>query len=148
MVVAKVDRVTRSLRDLTELLDLSGRQGWALVLLDFDIDTTTPMGEAMVHMAGVFAQLERRLIGQRTKDALAVKRAQGVRLGRPRVVDPAAERQIVRLRRNGQSFQAIAARLNRGGRAPEGGEWTWQTVSVIVRRNLREPVRTRSRRID
>ena len=146
-MVAKVDRFTRSLRDLSDLLERSRRQGWALVLLDLDIDTSTPMGEAMVQMAGVFAQLERRMIGQRTKDALAVKRDQGVRLGRPRLVDPAVESEIVRLRQGGSPFQSIAARLNKGhAKAPGGGDWTWQTVSLIARRNVSENVRKRRSR--
>jgi DNA invertase Pin-like site-specific DNA recombinase len=58
--------------------------GWGLVALDVAVDTTTPAGAAMTQILSVFAELERRLIGERTKAALAVKRAQGVKLGRPR----------------------------------------------------------------
>ena len=59
------------------------KQGWALVALDCAVDTTTPAGEAMANVLATFAQFERRLISQRTREALAVKKAQGVRLGRP-----------------------------------------------------------------
>ena len=50
--------------------------GWGLVALDAPVDTTTPQGAAMAQVLAVFAELERRLIGERTKAALAVKRAQ------------------------------------------------------------------------
>lgn len=56
------------------------------MLRDVAVDTTTPQGAAMAQVLAVFAELERRLIGQRTSDALAVRKAQGVRLGRPPVL--------------------------------------------------------------
>jgi DNA invertase Pin-like site-specific DNA recombinase len=51
------------------------------VALDLGVDTTTRAGEMIANVMVTFAQFERRLIGQRTRDALAVKRAEGVRLG-------------------------------------------------------------------
>ena len=51
----------------------SETEGWGLVALDVAVDTTTPQGAAMAQILAVFAELERRLIGQRTKDALAVR---------------------------------------------------------------------------
>jgi len=83
LVVAKLDRATRSVADLCHLLDLSDRQGWDFIALDLGIDTSTPMGRAMAQMAGVFSELERKMIGQRTSDALQALKASGRRLGRP-----------------------------------------------------------------
>ena len=83
LVVAKLDRLSRSMIDFTALMATAQKQGWALVALDCAVDTTTPAGEAMANVLATFAQFERRLISQRTREALAVKRAQGVRLGRP-----------------------------------------------------------------
>ena len=78
-------------------MERSRKQGWALVALDLGVDTTTPSGEMMANVLAVFAQFERRLIGQRTREALVVKRRQGVRLGRPRVMSPDTVAEIRRL---------------------------------------------------
>src|SRR6476646_7602711 len=83
LVVAKLDRLSRSMIDFTALMGTAQKQHWALVALDCAVDTSTPSGEAMANMLATFAQFERRLISQRTKEALAVKKASGVRLGRP-----------------------------------------------------------------
>jgi DNA invertase Pin-like site-specific DNA recombinase len=79
LMVAKLDRLTRSVHDATGLILAADKGGWGLVALDAPVDTTTPQGAAMAQVLAVFAELERRLIGERTKAALAVKRAQGVR---------------------------------------------------------------------
>ena len=54
-----------------------------LVALDCAVDMTTPAGEVMANVLATFAQFERRLMSQRTREALAVKKQHGVRLGRP-----------------------------------------------------------------
>jgi DNA invertase Pin-like site-specific DNA recombinase len=83
LVVSKLDRLSRSLLDFSTLMERSRRKGWAIVALDLALDTSTPSGELMASVLATFSQYERRLIGARTRDALAVKRAQGVVLGRP-----------------------------------------------------------------
>jgi len=98
LMAAKLDRLSRSLLDFAALMATATNQEWALVALDLAVDTTTPAGEAMAHMLATFAQFERRLIGQRTRDALEVKRAQGVRLGRPPTL-PADVRDSIRAER-------------------------------------------------
>jgi hypothetical protein len=98
--------------DFTGLMARAQQQGWALVALDCAVDTTTPAGEAMAHVLATFAQFERRLISQRTKDALAVKRAAGKRLGRPPTLPRAVERRIARERKAGRALTEIADRLN------------------------------------
>lgn len=81
LVVAKLDRLSRSMLDFASIMATADKEDWAIVALDVAVDTTTPAGEAMAHVMATFAQFERRLIGQRTKEALAVRRAEGVRLG-------------------------------------------------------------------
>jgi DNA invertase Pin-like site-specific DNA recombinase len=139
LVVAKLDRLSRSLLDFAALMERSRKKGWALVALDLGVDTTTPSGEMMANVLAVFAQFERRLIGQRTREALAVKRSQGVRLGRPPTLSDATLRRIGRHRSRGGTLAAIAARLNRDGvpTAHGGREWHISAVqSALERRAL------------
>jgi DNA invertase Pin-like site-specific DNA recombinase len=75
------------------------------------VDTISPSGEAMAHMIATFAQFERRLISERTKQALAQKRAGGVRLGAPEI-DPSIARRIRKERSAGRNLREIAERLN------------------------------------
>jgi DNA invertase Pin-like site-specific DNA recombinase len=110
LVAAKLDRLSRSLGDLTALIASAQKQGWALVALDCALETTTPAGMATL-LAG-FAPFERRLISQRTREALALKRAQGVRLGRPATTSQYAIDRIRRERAAGNSLAAIANGLN------------------------------------
>jgi DNA invertase Pin-like site-specific DNA recombinase len=83
LVVAKLDRLSRSMLDFAGIMAAAQKQGWGLIALDCAVDTTTPAGETMAKVLATFAQFERRLISQRTKGALAVKRAQGFALVGP-----------------------------------------------------------------
>ena len=92
LVVAKLDRISRSVQDFAWLLASARKGGWALICLDVGVDTTTPAGEMVANVMAAFAQYERRLIGQRTADGMAVKRANGSLkgpIGRPRQVPDA-----------------------------------------------------------
>ena len=107
-MAAKLDRLSRSMIDFTALMATAQKQGWALVALDCAVDTTTPAGEAMANVLATFAQFERRLISQRTREALAVKRSQGVRLGRPPTLAARTVSRIRREREQGKTLAAIA----------------------------------------
>jgi DNA invertase Pin-like site-specific DNA recombinase len=122
--------------DFTALMAKAQKEGWALVALDCAVDTTTPAGEAMAHVLATFAQFERRLIGQRTKEALAVKKRQGVRLGRPATIDPKLARRVRTMRSRGMTLQAIADRLNQEGvPTPRGGAlWRPSSLRAVLRR--------------
>jgi DNA invertase Pin-like site-specific DNA recombinase len=136
LVVAKLDRLSRSMLDFTALMAKAQKQGWALVALDCAVDTTTPADEAMANLLATFAQFERRLIGQRTREALAAKRAKGVKLGRPRAVPQRVVRRIQRERKAGQSLAAIADGLNRDAvpTAQGGRRWWPATVRAVLGR--------------
>jgi DNA invertase Pin-like site-specific DNA recombinase len=123
--------------DFTALMAKAQRQGWALVALDCAVDTSTATGEAMANMLATFAQFERRLIGQRTREALAVKKASGVRLGRPPTVPQSVVRRMQRQRARGESFRAIAESLNRSGVPPAqgGAQWYAATVRGVLARS-------------
>ncbi len=136
LVAAKLDRLSRSVRDVVALLDHSAKHGWRVLTLDLAIDTTTPFGEAMVAVSAAFAQLERRLIGERTRAALAVTKAQGTRLGRESLLPPDLEHRIVAEHKRGEGWSAIARRLNSEGVPTTYGGRLWypSTVRGIVLR--------------
>jgi DNA invertase Pin-like site-specific DNA recombinase len=93
----------------------------------------------MASVLASFAQYERRLISQRTKDALAVKRSQGVKLGRRPTLDPAVRTRIRRLRSLGWSFAKIAATLNAEGVATAHGGAQWHPSTVRAAANALRP---------
>ena len=97
--------------------------------------------EATANMLGTFAQFERRLISQRTKEALAVKKASGVRLGRPPTLPQAVVRRIQRQRARGDSLRKIAQDLDEAGvaTAQGGARWYAATVRHVL---LRTPQRS------
>lgn len=134
LVVAKLDRLSRSMLDFSSIMATAQKQNWGLIALDCAVDTTTPAGEAMANVLATFAQFERRLISQRTKDALAAKRAQGVRLGRPRQLPAVVVKRIHRDRARGKTLSAIAQSLNSEGvpTAQGGQRWYASTVRAVL----------------
>jgi DNA invertase Pin-like site-specific DNA recombinase len=80
-----VDRLGRSLQDLVVFLSELHSLGIDLLLHQQGLDTTTPSGKAMFGMMGVFAEFERAMIQERVRAGLARAKAEGKRLGRPRV---------------------------------------------------------------
>ena len=130
LVVAKLDRLSRSLIDFAGLMERARREGWSVVALDLGVDTTTPAGEMMANVMASFAQYERRLIGERTRAALHQKKAEGAQLGRPRVVPENVRLSIRGYRDAGLSFRQIAGRLDRDGVATARGGSQWRASSV------------------
>ena len=92
--------------------------------------------------------IERDRLCSRLLCAMAVAKARGVRLGRPRSIELAVERRILCRRHAGASLQKIADELTAAKVAtPNGGPaWSWGTVLRVVRRNLQEPIRPRKPR--
>ena len=96
LVVWKLDRLGRSLRDLIMILDGLKQRGVKFRSLTEAIDTETPIGRAMWQMIGLLAELERSLISERTRAGVKAARARGVRFGRkpklsPQQIDHARE---------------------------------------------------------
>jgi DNA invertase Pin-like site-specific DNA recombinase len=135
LVVAKLDRLSRSLSDFASLMARAQARHWNLVALDLGIDLATAAGEFMANVMASAAQWERRIIGQRTRDALAVKRAQGVRLGRPQVVSSELAARIRAAHEAGAGWSALARQLNAEGvpTAHGGTKWYPSTVRAVVR---------------
>lgn len=115
LLFMRVDRVGRDSYDLLGLVRRAKGEGWTLAACDGTVDITTPQGEAMFTTQAAFAQLEREMIRQRTREGMAEKRAQGVHVGRPTELSEDAVRRIVAERQAGSGWSAIARALNAEG---------------------------------
>jgi DNA invertase Pin-like site-specific DNA recombinase len=135
LVVAKLDRLSRSVHHFTGIVERARRNGWTLVVLDADVDTSTPSGALMANVLASFAEYERLLIGARTRDALAQLKAQGVRLGRPVGLPETVRARVADERAQGRSLRAIAETLTAEGvPTAQGGErWHASTVAAVLR---------------
>jgi len=150
IVVAKLDRLTRSVRDLADLIDLCAKHDVALVSLGETLDTSTAAGRMVVNMLGVVAAWEREAIGERTATALAHKRqrrtAYGptpfgfVRVGDALVSEPKEQDALAEAQRmdcGGSSFREIAARLTEIGVMPHRGKaWHPSSVRAMLRSRM------------
>jgi len=136
LIVKKLDRLARNVADFLTILERSRKGKWALIIGDLDIDTSTPLGEAMATVGATFAQLERARISERTKEALAYKKQQGVKLGRPVTLSSELVSEIVTLRSSGKTLQAIADYLNANEvpNAHKGLKWYPSTIKNTLER--------------
>jgi DNA invertase Pin-like site-specific DNA recombinase len=107
-----VDRLGRSLQDLIGFLEELRAKRVDLYLHQQGLDTTTPAGEALFGMLGVFAQFERAMIRERVNAGLARAKAQGKRLGRPQEVADKKRAAVLAARTKGHSFGTIAKALD------------------------------------
>lgn len=133
LVVAKLDRLSRSVLDFARITERAKRKGWAVVALDVDVDMTTPTGELVANITSSVAQWERRIIGARTSEALQARKAAGVRLGRPVELADDVRQRIAVERAAGDSLRTIADRLNAEGvPTARGGRWHASTVRHVM----------------
>lgn len=134
LIVAKIDRLSRKFRDAVDLMETAADEGWPLYIADIDADLTTSNGRLVARMLAAISEDERDRIRQRTKAALAAKKAAGVRLGRPSLLPDAVVARIVDQRAAGVSFAKIAAALNEDAvpTAQGGKRWYPATVKAVL----------------
>lgn len=130
LLVAKLDRLSRSIVNAANIIESAQTQGWSLVILDLGVDLTTAAGRMMAMNLVNFAQYERELISERTKAALAAKKRRGERIGRPRAASASVVRRIVQERDSGLTYDAIAFALSAENLLSPLGKPTWQTSTV------------------
>ena len=111
VVVWKLDRLSRSLKDVLHLMERIAEAGAAFRSVTENIDTTTPAGRIMMQMVGSFAEFERAMIRERTSAGLAVARAEGRVGGRRKKLDAAKRREIAESVITGRKSGADMARL-------------------------------------
>jgi DNA invertase Pin-like site-specific DNA recombinase len=134
LIVHKIDRLSRKFRDSVDLMETAAEEDWPLYVADIDADLTTQNGKLMSRMLAVLAEHERERIRERTREGLAAKRAQGVRLGRPSNLPSEIVARIVGERAAGATYTAIAERLIADGvpTAQGGARWWPATVKAVL----------------
>ncbi len=155
LVVLAVARLARSTIHALQLIERLDKAGAGIVSITEAIDTASPAGRLMTRVIAAFGEMEKEIIGLRTKDALAARRARGqrygevgygLRLARDGVrllSDPEEQRQIAymrRLRSRGRSYAEIARRLNDRGvpTKKRRGAWASRTVHGVLARDAAE----------
>jgi len=149
VIVHKLDRLTRSVGDLADLLDTFDRRGVSLVSVSESLDTGTAAGRLVLNVMGSVAQWEREVIAERTREALASKKAKGQRVGtvpfgyqlaedgsglEPNKAEQRTLGAMKRLRAEGHSLRAIATKLNsKGHRTRRGSAWRHEYVANLLR---------------
>lgn len=108
LIVTRIDRLGRSLSDLITIIDTLGRRGIEFRSLNEGIDTTTALGRLTFQLTAAFAEYERSLIIERTREGLAAARRRGSTPGRPRALTPEQASEARRLRTQGRSYRYIA----------------------------------------
>lgn len=108
LVIYRLDRLARSLRQLLDLLDHLEKRGIGLKSLNDSIDTTTAVGWLVVHVIGAIAEFERALISERTVAGLASAKARGVKVGRKQKATPEKIEKAKGLLRGGMSMPQVA----------------------------------------
>ena len=158
LIVCKLDRATRSVRDLSDLLDLFAQNKVSFISLSESLDTATAAGRMMLHLLGVFAEFERSMIAERTASALAHKRAMGKAYGRTpfgyqrvndRLESQPDQQLALQMMRDmhsaGCSLREIAKALqDRGIAGPRGGGWHASGVRAVLRSRMTQESKTQT----
>ena len=156
LLVAKLDRVTRSVKDLDNLMRLFRAKNVSLISVEESLDMSTATGRMMMNLIGLISQWEREVIGERTKTALQMLKTQGKPCGPPQFgkmygpknedgshsteIDNPEEihtiRVILDLHSKGESYRNIADSMNDAGyRTRRGGIWYFPAVGEIIRKH-------------
>lgn len=135
LISAKLDRLSRSVYDFSSLMATATQHEWEIVLLEPSVDTTTPHGKFTANIFAAVAELERELISQRTKEALAVLRENGVELGAPKQIPDHVEHRICDERRAGFTLREIAEGLELDCvPTVKGGRWEVSSIQRVLKR--------------
>jgi site-specific DNA recombinase len=148
LVAYSISRLARNTRDMLDIAERLEKKGADLVSLSERIDTTTASGRMIFRMLAVLAEFEKEQIGERTRMALAHKKANGeAYCGAPFGFDAIAGRlvavkkesaivaDILKLRESGASLADIANSLNdKGIEGKRGGKWFPSTVRYLIQR--------------
>jgi site-specific DNA recombinase len=149
VIVAKLDRLTRSVKDLANLLEMFNRRSVSLVSVAESLDTGSAAGRLVLNIMVSVSQWEREAIGERTRDAMRHKKALGQRVGtvtygyRASAEGKTLERdeqeqaiiaRVLALGNSGYTTRRIAASLNgQGLTTRRGGQFRFEYVAKILK---------------
>jgi len=150
LICWKLDRAFRSTTDALAVAENLNKRGKALISISEKLDTSSAIDEFFYSLMASLAQMERKLIGERTRAALQSKKANGERVGEvpfgytvaldgKHLEEDAQEQEVIgrihSLKALGYSFRGIAADLNRDGyKTKKGAAWTHRQVAMIYQR--------------
>lgn len=112
VIVYSLSRLSRSLKDLLELVTLFEERGTKLVSLTEQIDTSTAMGRAFLQIIGVLSSMERELILERQAIGIQAAKKRQVRFGRPKAISAIQREEAVRMMGEGRSTKEVAKLFN------------------------------------
>ncbi|MCZ4301344.1 recombinase family protein [Microbacterium oxydans] len=134
IVVAKLDRLSRSVVDFAGVLELARARKWALVAIDLGVDTSSPTGELVANVMMSVAQWERRVIGERTSAAMQAAKRAGRHMGRVSALPKVTGARLLALRKT-HTLAATAVALNAEGfTTATGAPWSPNSVCKAQRR--------------
>jgi site-specific DNA recombinase len=142
-IVCKIDRLSRSVKDIIDILDKMSSIGVKIHIIDTNIDTSTPYGRAFTQIIGVFAELERQMIAERVKEAYIEKKRNNEAWGRVSFGDMIINKKIqkdnkaqkdiykiINMRKRGFSLRKISKEMKMAGI-----NISRTTVSKIIKEN-------------
>jgi DNA invertase Pin-like site-specific DNA recombinase len=134
LLVAKLDRLSRSVHDFSGLLKLANARKWSVVAIDLGVDTSTPTGKLVANVMMSVAEWEREIIGARTSAAMQAAKRQGKRFGFPSALPDATGTRLMELRRT-HTLAATAEALNAEALTTATGDaWSVNTVAKVHKR--------------
>jgi DNA invertase Pin-like site-specific DNA recombinase len=134
IVVAKLDRLSRSVHDFSGILKLAAARRWSVVAIDLGVDTSTPTGKLVANVMMSVAEWEREVIGERTSAAMQAAKRQGRHMGRVSVLPQATGARLLTLRAS-LTIAGTAAQLNAEGlTTATGAQWSANTVAKVQQR--------------
>jgi DNA invertase Pin-like site-specific DNA recombinase len=134
IVVARLDRLSRSVHDFSGLLKLAAARRWSVVAIDLGVDTSTPTGKLVANVMMSVAEWEREVIGERTSVAMQAAKRQGRHMGRVSTLPQAAGDRLIALRST-HTLADTARQLNAEGYTTATGLlWSPNTVTKAQKR--------------
>ena len=137
LFVTRIDRLARSTQDFLSIIDRAGSNGWRIVMLDLNLDTSSYQGRFVVTIMSALAEMERAIIAERQKDVHRDRREKGLKwgvdLGPKQNLPTDVVSQIFEWRDAGMSYGKIADKLNKTEtQTAQGKKWYASTIKYVV----------------